>query len=561
METKQCIYCHKTFQLVDWDIEFYKKIGVPTPTHCPDCRQQRRLASANQLYLYKRKCGATGKDIISNYHPDDPYIVYEQAYWFSEQWDPLEYGIEFDFSRPFFEQNEEFARRIPRPALHTAYEYDENSPYTNYAGKNKNCHMIFDSDSNESCYYSYSINSSKNCTDCYRVRKSELCYECVDCERCYGSWYLQDCQGCMGSVFLKDCVDVNHSFMCVGLRHKEYHVFNKPVTPEEYKSLLKQLQSRQGLAKLQKQFAEFCVKFPNKFMHGSHNEQVVGDYLQNCKAALECYDSTDLENCKYFYQAFDNGKDCMDVQEIGDKVELCYECSNLGYTAYNVLFSTHGLGNLMNFTYCQYCTHGRDLFACFGLRHKQFCIFNKQYSEDEYYALRDKIIAHMKTTGEWGENWPMQQAPFAYNESLAQDYFPLTKAEAQAQGLPWRDMALKTQPATLAALPDQVSEITEQLAKELLACTQCGRNYKFIAQELNVYKLGQIPLPTLCFYCRHAARLQQRNPRALWQRQCMCTQPTHDHAGKQCPRDFMTSYAPDRPELVYCEECYQREIY
>lgn len=295
METKQCRQCSKTFRIDTADFEFYKKIDVPVPTLCPTCRQQRRLATYNQLYLYKRQCAATGKDIISNYHPADPYPVYDQAYWHSDQWDPLQYGVDFDFSRSFFEQYREFAAKIPRPALFTSYEYDENSPYTNYAGRNKNCHMIFDSDGNEHCYFSYSINSSKNCLDCYRVRKSELCYECIDCERCYGSWYLQDCQGCSSSVFLKDCVDVNHSFMCVGLRHKEYHVFNKPVTKEQYQELMKQLRSRKKITNFERQFADFALKFPNKFMHGSQNEHVLGDYLHHCKSAIECYDSNDLE--------------------------------------------------------------------------------------------------------------------------------------------------------------------------------------------------------------------------------------------------------------------------
>jgi len=28
-----------------------------------------------------------------------------------------------------------------------------------------------------------------------------------------------------------------------------------------------------------------------------------------------------------------------------------------------------------------------------------------------------------------------------------------------------------------------------------------------------------------------------------------------------CTNEFETPYAPDRPEIVYCEECYNKEIY
>ena len=33
----------------------------------------------------------------------------------------------------------------------------------------------------------------------------------------------------------------------------------------------------------------------------------------------------------------------------------------------------------------------------------------------------------------------------------------------------------------------------------------------------------------------------------------------HQHDG-QCPNEFETSYAPERPEIVYCEACYNAEV-
>ena len=41
------------------------------------------------------------KDIISMYAPDAPFKVYEQEIWWSDQWDPLQYGRDFDFKKPF----------------------------------------------------------------------------------------------------------------------------------------------------------------------------------------------------------------------------------------------------------------------------------------------------------------------------------------------------------------------------------------------------------------------------------------------------------------------------
>jgi hypothetical protein len=35
----------------------------------------------------------------------------------------------------------------------------------------------------------------------------------------------------------------------------------------------------------------------------------------------------------------------------------------------------------------------------------------------------------------------------------------------------------------------------------------------------------------------------------------------HPHGDKKCEEEFDTAYAPDRPEIIYCEKCYQAEVY
>jgi hypothetical protein len=45
----------------------------------------------------------------------------------------------------------------------------------------------------------------------------------------------------------------------------------------------------------------------------------------------------------------------------------------------------------------------------------------------------------MQSTGERGEFFPPSVIPFAYNESVAHDYFPLTKEEALARAYKRQD--------------------------------------------------------------------------------------------------------------------------
>ena len=100
IQTKTCKQCNIKFEITNKDLEFYKKISpkfngeifqIPTPTLCPGCRQQRRLSFRNERKLYKRKCDATGKDIISMYSPDKKFKVYHQDFWWSDKWDGLNY--------------------------------------------------------------------------------------------------------------------------------------------------------------------------------------------------------------------------------------------------------------------------------------------------------------------------------------------------------------------------------------------------------------------------------------------------------------------------------------
>ena len=105
-----------------------------------------------------------------------------------------------------------------------------------------------------------------------------------------------------------------------------------------------------------------------------------------------------------------------------------------------------------------------------------------------------------------------------------------------------------------------IDKVDEEICKEILACKDCKKNFKIIPQELSFYQQEHLPVPKFCPECRHRQRMALRTPRALWQRRCMCTKPNHGHSG-QCLNEFETAYSPDGKEMVYCEDCYNKEIY
>jgi hypothetical protein len=547
---KNCVQCKQDFEITDQDRQFYAKINVPEPTLCPGCRQRRRLICGNQINLYKRKCDGTGDEIISAYHPDSPFKVYKQDYWYGDKWDALTFGREFDFSRPFFEQLFELAKIVPRPALFGGHTFNENSDFVNYAGYNKNCYMIFDSDFDWDCYYSLGLNKSKNSVDCLRSKECELCYECVDCYRSYKIFYSQDCGNCSSSAFLKNCIGCKNCFMCSNLKNKEYFIFNKSYGKGTYEKLIGSLSKHSELKKYFKDWNDFKVKYPQKCTHGFHNENVLGDYMVQSKDSDYCYDSMELWDCKYFSRSFGSAKTSMDCDECGDNTELLYESTICGFNVQNFRFDSFCIQQSSDLDYCQYCNWTSHCFGCVGLKRNKYCILNKQYPKDEYEKLVSRIIDHMKKTGEWGEFFPEKYSDFAYNESVAQEHLPLTKEQALKKGCRWRDPDKKEYLPATAQVPEDGRNADESICGELFACEDCRRNYKIIGQELKFYKNQGLPVPKKCFYCRHKNRFDMRNPRKFYDRKC----------GK-CGCDIKTTYPPDSPWIVYCENCYLGSIY
>jgi len=199
-----------------------------------------------------------------------------------------------------------------------------------------------------------------------------------------------------------------------------------------------------------------------------------------------------------------------------------------------------------------------------GLRDAKYCIFNKQYTKEEYEKLVPKIIEQMNkmpyvdrigNSYAYGEFYPIELSPFGYNETLAMEDVALSKEEAKKGGYNWQDNIQRTTgKETLKPenIPESIDEVGESILEEVLACIECKRNYKIVPNELIFYKKMRIPIPRRCFYCRHANRLKKRNPFKLWHRKCM---------KEGCSNEFETTYAPERPEIIYCEKCYQQEVY
>jgi hypothetical protein len=555
-----CKQCNQSFEVTAQDRKFYedvspvfdkKKCLIPEPTLCPDCRLQRRLAWRNERNLYHRKCDLSGKQIISIYSPEKPFKVFDQDEWWGDKWNPLDYGRDFDFSRLFFEQFAELQKAVPRVSITNTNSV--NSEYTNYTANNKNCYLIFSNSygHNEDCYYGTCLLKSKFCVDNIFVDNSQYLYDCIDCKNSYRLFSSRDCDNCSDSYFLSDCRGCKDCIACKGLRNKQYYIQNKPYSKEAYLEILNksEFSKNSGYARARKVFDDFDLKTPHVYSRQTNCENSTGDYLTNCRNCEMCFDTTDTENSKYLTYSVGGDFNCYDCSYLGESPNSYENLSLVGGT--HCLFNNIVWWNNAELTYTELCFNSQNLFGCIGLNHKKYCILNKQYSKEEYEKLAAKIAAHMQSTGEWGKFFPISMSPFAYNETVAQEYFPLDEKEVQKANWVWKELDEQgNYKGPVYKIPDDIKDVTDDICKQILKCEKSGKLYKIIPQELKFYRDFNLPIPRLSPEQRHLDRIALRNPRRLFDRKCA-----------KCNAPIRTTYAPNRPQIVYCEKCYLKEVY
>lgn len=549
-----CQNCKKDFTIEPEDFLFYEKIKVPPPTICPECRQQRRYAWRNERNLYRRNCDLCNKSIVTIYSPNKELKVFCPKCWWGDNWDPSLYGKNYDFSRSFFEQYKELQKEVPRLSLLS--KNCVNSDYTNHSTSNNNVYLSFSCFDVKDTMYSSYIMQSSNCLDCsYLYEDGDKCYECVNSKKiykCQNSIFLKDCMDCF---YCYDCRNCSDCFLSSNLRNKKFVFKNKQLTKSEYLHELKKIKMGSFSTReiLRNEFIDLIEnKSIHRYITGEANINSTGNNISFCKQAINCFDVTSIENSKNCFGS-DQIKDSMDVYHVGFNTELAYECH--GCAGLNNGYFCHLSYNDQNIEYCDTCHNSSNLFGCISVKKGEYMILNKKYSKEEYFKLKEKIIEQMKENNEYGEFFPPNIAPVCYNETQGHYYMPLSKEEVRSRGWLWEDMVpgVFGQETFLPEdLPDEIKNTSNSILDEVLKCVNCSKNYKIVADELRFYQKENIPIPRNCPDCRYKKRFALRLPRKLWHRKCM---------KEGCINEFETSYAPDRPEIVYCEQCYQQEIY
>ncbi|MCH7883426.1 hypothetical protein IIA95_03360 [Patescibacteria group bacterium] len=549
-----CRFSGKKFYIRPEDVEFYKRIRVPLPTLSPDERHRQKLAFMNSYNLFKVKSAYSGKMIISNHLPNTPHKIYEHKIWFSDVLDPLSHDRSYRDGESFFQQVHRLSLDVPQYNLYVD-PASINSDYTNDSLRLKNCYLVFDSVETEDCLYgAYAY--SKNSVDCLGLFYGDTCYDSSpDCRNMYYCFWCERSRNCQNSYFLYDCRNCSYCFGCTNLRNKKYYFFNESLSKEAYEARLKEINfgNYDVVIQYKKKFEELKKKAIHR---PNHNEKAVnstGDYIIKSKDCHESFFIEDSQNLAYCL----GGIKTRDSYHLfaGENVENSYE----GIVSVNTFGDKfcYFIEESRNLEYSFNCDNCEDCFGCVALRKKNFCIFNKQYTEDEYWRLVDSIKTKMLKDGEYGEFFPSFVSPYPYNISLATSFIGYDNLE-EAEKYGYR---IEEIPETIEEvngevidsndLPVDIRDVTSDILNKIIFDKKNDKKFRIIKPELDFYKAHTVPLPRENPITRiEKMRKKYGSIRITF----------HERTCSKCGKKFETVYSPDDPKIVYCERCYNAEV-
>lgn len=524
--TRTCRISGKDFVITDQEIALldklspiigWEKFPLPLPTLCPEERLRRRLSWRNTYSIYKSTCSVSHTSIVSLYHPLYSGKVVEQKIWWSDAIDNTSSWSIYDPDRSFFSQFKSLLQNTTLPCLTNEYTSTENSEYVNSCNDVHNSYLIFSASDADNCGYSEGIKHCSSCFDCYFTRNSEHCYECIGIENCHDCTFLEEssnCSGCQYSYNLKGC---SFCFLSYDLENKKYCIRNQEYPDEtSYKKALRALYPDLNHETIRRAFAEMKLRdsIGKKIIQNS--ESCSGNHIHNSKNVLEGYDIVDAEDSAYIWWLMWDVRDCYDCFSYWSWLHRSYQTWGSGGNSSHLIWCQTVWQESHDVYYSFFCYNCQYCFGCIGLKGKQYCIFNTQYTKEAYTILVREIIHNMIQENKWWEFLESSIAPHGYNETMANLYFPLTKEEALRMWYRWSDYEAPRPEAQryipAERIPEDISSIPDDILDWAIECEVSGKYYKITRPELEFYRKHHLPIPKKHYDVRRKERFERRIP-------------------------------------------------
>ncbi len=483
---------------------------LPLPRIKPAELMRRIFTFGNLSTLYKGRSAISGAALITRFYPADNLPIASPAEYWGDAVDNREFGRDYDFSRPFFDQLAELIRStyfLPLSNVNV-----ENCDFINGSINSKNCYLCFSVIESRDCLYCQNVYYSSDCVGCAGVWHSSYCYACRDLDNCYECQNCSDCQNSSRLFFCADCRNCQDCLGCVGLDGGRFVAFNRQLDRAAFELELEKaaLDTTLGREKAGTLAEELARSLGNKPRRIIASENCSGSYIRrstNCRHTLH---AEECQDCGYLILGT-KSKDGWKGFFINS--ELNYTAGVVGGygTAYSY-WVQGGDSNLYSYYLFNGCSH---CFGCVNLKKNSYCLLNKQLTKAEYFEIVPRVIEQMKQTGEWGEFFPQSCCPHYYDESFAGDYIEsLPQPELLHRGYRILGAQPQAEPPEAvfgADLPESASAIDSSFLSRPIKCISTGAYFNFQKSELEFYRKHSVPLPRIHWRVRLRNLLDARD--------------------------------------------------
>ena len=521
----QCLQCKKQFNISSQVQSLMKRLKLKDLKYCFNCSKQIMLSFWPYGNFYLKKDDLTGENIITTYPPQTKFPIYKRSNWHSDNWQAPQQ--DYDKNRTYFEQLIELQQKTPH--FHALGDADSvNCDYCDDVWSSRNCYYNRSFLECENLHYSYRNIKVKDSIDITFSFNLNNCYDCTYCFDSYNLNYSINSRNCLDSYFLYDCRECEHCFMCYNLRFKKYCIINKQYTKEEYCNLLAayKLNDFKTIQNLKQKFSEILKNIAlHKQDLNTKTEECNGNFLDKCKSVENSFLTQESENCSNFFRGIID-KDSLNISGClrGELNYFVVQSSDL----YNCKVMIYCL-NCIESEYCDQCYDCKNCFGCVGLKKRQYCILNRQYSEERYYNL----INILKKTKDYGKFFPQIMAYNGYNASLAKFYYSLNNEDIVKFGSFYEEEAV----------------VINQ--KDAIICEATKKPFKLIPQEIEFYQKNNIPTPH--HHPDHRNIIRYQFMTAVNEQRGNC---------RKCQKEIVHYYPLEwNYQNILCNNCYHENIY
>jgi len=500
---RTCSITGRQWQLTERELEILRQYNVPPSTVDPEVRKDILNGFNTGLAIFWKKHMRTGEPIIAAIPPDSPIPVVTEEEWMTEDYS---HDQEININKSVIDQLWGLVTAIPTKPTRNV---DCQDSIVGGSVGARNSYIGGAALKTNRCYYLYALLEGEDCID---ISNSERC------QRCYNVNAGFDLADCMFAFFCRDSLNCNFIFDCWGCencfgatnkRHKKYLWFNEQLTEEEWKKRRAEvdLSDRSQVEKYKARFYELWKSegiWPSEFSWG--NTDSYGDQVFDCVRCPDAYWETKSTDCYQSRFGVNKGESAFTSGE--GWTENCYQSTGGVYSQNDRFtvscFKCNGLEYCHNCQDCEYC------FACVGLKRKKFCIYNKQYEEDEYWELVDELKCKMVDDGEYGEFFPAKFSQSGFQNSVGQLFYGYSDQELKSYGALKFDhklgqvLAPKPEEADVVSInniPDSPGAADDLVGKHIHD-PELDRNFTIYPAELEMYKSKKWPLPRHHFVTR-----------------------------------------------------------